>query len=130
MAELGAADETLETELTFEFKYNGADLYVSGIAYAVDENGEVSVEKIVEEDENGNSTFSTVLTGIKNNDADQVNETMVVRPYVKFANDGKEYVFYGENMSNSLVGVAKAVDTTELPENAKANIEAIVALEK
>ncbi len=130
MAELGTADETLETELTFDFKYKGDDLFVSGMAYQKDENGVITVEKIVEEDENGNSIFATVLTGIDNTKADQVNEIMVVRPYVKFTNDGKQFTFYGATAENSLVGVAKTVDTTELPENVKASIEAIVALEK
>ena len=55
---------------------------------------------------------------------------MVVRPYVKYVNGDKEYVFYGNSMSSSLADVAKAVDTSALPENAKANIEAIVALAK
>ena len=90
----------------------------------------MTVEKIVEETEDGDSVFATVLTGIKNDVADQVNETMVVRPYVKFTKDGKQFTFYGATAENSLVGVAKAVDTTELPENVKASIEAIVALEK
>ena len=130
MANKAASDETLETDLTFDFKYNGNPLFVSGAAYTTDDNGKITLDKCLGEDENGYSIFATVLTGIKNSDADQVNEVFVARPYVKFTKDGKQYVFYGETAENSLVKVAKTVDASELPTDIKANIETIVALEK
>lgn len=130
MASKAENGEEVETDLTFDFVYGENVLFVSGVAYQKDENGNVTTEKIVDETADGDSVFATVLTDIKNDDADQVNETMVVRPYVKFTNNGKQFTFYGATAENSLVGVAKTVDTTELPENVKASIEAIVALEK
>jgi len=130
MASKAENGEDVETDLTFDFVYGENVLFVSGMAYQKDENGNVTTEKIVEETADGDSVFATVLTGIENTNADQVNEIMVVRPYVKFTNDGKQFTFYGATAENSLVGVAKSVDTTELPENVKASIEAIVALEK
>ena len=130
MASKAENGEDVETDLTFDFVYGENVLFVSGMAYQKDENGNVTTEKIVEETADGDSVFATVLTGIKNDDADQVNETMVVRPYVKFTNNGKQFTFYGATAENSLVGVANSVDATELPENVKASIEAIVALEK
>ena len=105
-------------------------MFVYGAAYALDENGEETVNKSIGSDEDGNILFAAVLTGIANDNADQVNETLVARPYVKYVNGDKEYVFYGETAENSLVGVAKAVDITELPADVKTHIESIVALEK
>ena len=103
-------------------------MYAYGAAYALDENGEEIVNKSIGSDDDGNIIFAAVLTGISNDNADQVNEILVARPYIKYVNGDKEYVFYGETAENSLVGVAKSVDTTELPDDVKTHIENIVAL--
>ncbi|MBQ8758917.1 MAG: hypothetical protein IJZ20_04405, partial [Clostridia bacterium] len=121
--------DTLDAELTFDLTYEGNNMFVYGAAYALDENGEEVVNKSIGNDEDGNILFAAVLTGITNDNADQVNEVLVARPYVKYVNGDKEYIFYGAAAENSLVGVAKNVDTSTLPENEKANVEAIVALE-
>jgi len=122
--------DTLDAELTFGLTHEGKDMYAYGAAYALDENGEETVNKSIGSDDDGNIIFAAVLTGIENDNADQVNEVLVARPYIKYVNGDKEYVFYGETAENSLVGVAKAVDTTELPDDVKTHIENIVALEK
>ena len=122
--------DTLGAELTFGLTHEGKDMYAYGAAYALDENGEEIVNKSIGSDDDGNIIFAAVLTGISNDNADQVNEILVARPYIKYVNGDKEYVFYGETAENSLVGVAKSVDTTELPDDVKTHIENIVALEK
>ena len=122
--------DTLGAELTFGLKHEGKDMYAYGAAYALDENGEEIVNKSIGSDDDGNIIFAAVLTGISNDNADQVNEILVARPYIKYVNGDKEYVFYGETAENSLVGVAKSVDTTELRDDVKTHVENIVALEK
>ena len=126
MAEKAANGEAVETDLTFDFKFGGNNLFAYGAAYVADSDLDLNLG----EDENGAVTFAAALSGIKNNDANHANEVMVARPYVKFTNNGKQYVFYGAKASASLVDVAKSVDTTNLPENYKKNIEDIVALAK
>ena len=126
MAEKAANGEAVETDLTFDFKFGDNNLFVYGAAYVAGSDLDLNLG----EDENGAVTFAAALSGIKNDDANHANEVMVARPYVKFTNNGKQYVFYGAKASASLVDVAKSVDTDKLPENYKKNIEDIVALAK
>ncbi|MBQ8759376.1 MAG: hypothetical protein IJZ20_06760, partial [Clostridia bacterium] len=78
--------DTLDAELTFDLTYEGNNMFVYGAAYALDENGEEVVNKTLGNDEDGNILFAAVLTGITNDNADQVNEVLVARPYVKYVN--------------------------------------------
>ena len=50
--------EEVETDLTFDFVYGENVLFVSGVAYQKDENGNVTTEKIVDETADGDSVFA------------------------------------------------------------------------
>jgi len=128
MEEKAAAGEDVETDLTFNFSYNGTDLFAYGSAYLVDENGEASINKFIEIDDNGDIIFASVLKGIKNNDSVHVNEVFSVRPYIRISDGNNEYIFYGECSSASLADAVKAVDTSDLPDSYKKIIEDIIAL--
>lgn len=117
----------LDEELTFDL---GSDYYAYGVAYTVDDNGEPIIDKIVENDDNGNEIFAAVITGIENTNEAQVNEVIVVRPYIKVINgDGVTY-FYGNTVEASLVEIAAVIDTDELTDEQMANINSILALAK
>ena len=127
MEEKADNGEDVETELTFDFAYNGTSLFASGAAYTV-ENGVVTKDMLYGENADGTLMFVAALTGINSTSAEQVNEVMVARPYLKFILDGKEFVFYGDTVSSSLGDIAKLVDTSELPDEFKAYIEMVKGL--
>ncbi len=121
--------EDVETELTFDFNYNGVELFIYGEAYR--KVGDTAiVDKHSNIDEDGNYTISAVLKGITNDDADRVNEVFVIRPYIKFNIDGKEVVCYGKAVENSLVNVAKTLDRAGLSDAINDKLDSIIALAK
>ena len=118
-------------ELTFDFYYGDKPLYAYGAAYALDEEGNVVADKVAGIDgETGDVTFAAALTGIDSTNAAQVNEVFVARSYIKYTNGDKTFTFYGNTEENSLVGVARKVDTSVLPDDYKTEVEDIVKLEK
>ena len=117
----------LDAELTFDLE---SDYYAYGVAYTVDDNGEPVIDKIVENDDDGNEVFAAVITGISNTDEAHVNEVIVIRPYVKIVNGDGENYFYGNTAEASLAEIAAMVDTNSLTDEQKANIESILALAK
>ena len=129
MAEKAADGEDVPTELTFDFKYNETALYTSGAAYVV-ENGEVVKDVVYSANDDGTENFSAVLTGLDSASADEVNESMVVRPYITYSFNGNTVTVYGNTKSASLCDVASLVNTTELPDELKSYIESVKALAK
>lgn len=117
----------LDEELTFDL---GSDYYAYGVAYTVDDNGEPIIDKIVENDDDGNEIFAAVITGIENTNEAQVNEVIVVRPYIKVINGDGVTCFYGNTVEASLVEIAAVIDTNELTDEQMANINSILALAK
>lgn len=120
------SEKTAKTvELTFDFKNGDKPLYVSEKAY---EKG-TDLDKMTAQTDNG-AVFAAAVIGINAADAEQVNEKIVVRPYVKFVKGETTYTFYGEKYSSSLVEAAEKADINSLTEEEKAKVEAIIALKK
>ena len=111
--------------LTFDLD---SDRYAYGVAYMLDENGEVVLDKITETDADGNNIFAAVITGISNTDADHVNEVIVVRPYLKVADGDNVTYFYGKTAEASLGEIAASISTSDLDADKKANIDNILSL--
>ncbi len=101
--------KTFGGELTFDFVHeNGTPLYVSGTNHVKDENGNV-VQDLIYETLTDGVLFTGIVTGIDLNDASQVCETLVARPYAKVVLNGVETVVYGEEVATSFKEVAQAV---------------------
>lgn len=115
--------KTIVTDLTFDFKDGDKALYVAEKAY---EKG-TDLDKMSGQTDDG-VIFNAAVIGIKATDKGQVNEKIVVRPYVKFVNGETTYTFYGEKSSASLVEAAEKADTANLTEEEKADVDAIIAL--
>lgn len=111
--------------LTFDLD---SDRYAYGVAYMLDENGEVVLDKITETDADGNNIFAAVITGISNTDADHVNEVIVVRPYLKVADGDNVTYFYGKTAEASLGEIAASISTSDLDDDKKASIDNILSL--
>ena len=97
------------TELTFDFRTNGATSseaaakYAVGVAYKKDET-----DIIYGEGDNGEIIYTAMAMGVPTS---AKNERIVVRPYAKYLFNGREVVIYGNAMSASLYEVAEAVKT-------------------
>jgi len=115
--------DNAELKLGLEYKGVGeGKLYVKGAAYTV-ENDEVTLDKYIEINDEGDYIFAAVCTGIDVTDKTQVTTKFVIRPYL---NIGSVYA-YGKPVVKSLYEVAQAIDTTELPEELQNYVAAIIA---
>jgi hypothetical protein len=110
LEKIGVSDDELTFDLTHE-KYPEplGSLYVKGESYKV-ENGEVIVDKIYNNTDEGAIVFSAVCTDIDVNNKTMVSTQLTVRPYIKL---GEKYA-YGKPMTKSLYEVAVLVKNSEV----------------
>jgi len=118
--------ESLDAELTFGLNKEGLAngegvLFVRGVAYKTDENGNVVTDKIYSDNEDGSVNFTGVAVGFDISVKKQVTTKLTARPYVIIKNaNGNEFVAYGESYSESLAGVAQVLKDAADGENADA----------
>lgn len=118
--------ESLDAELTFGLNKEGLAngegvLFVRGVAYKTDENGNVVTDKIYSDNEDGSMNFTGVAVGFDISVKKQVTTKLTARPYVIIKNaNGNEFVAYGESYSESLAGVAQVLKDAADGENADA----------
>lgn len=112
-------------ELNLGLTYNGAGegkLFVKGAAYIKD-GDKVTLDKYLEETDDGSIIYAAVCTGLDVTNKTQVTTQFVLRPYI---NIGGVYA-YGKPVVKSLYEVAASIDTTELPEDVVTYINTIIA---
>ena len=111
-------------ELTLGLTYNGhgeGKLFVKGAAYVKD-GDTVTLDKFIEETDDGDVIFAAVCTGLDITNKTQVTTKFVVRPYI---NIGGVYA-YGKPVVKSLYEVAQTIDTTDLPADIIEYIDAVI----
>lgn len=108
--ELGKNPEDLTFELTSGmYPEPLGSLYVKGVAYENNDGGDAEKDIEYGTDEDGNSIFTAVCTGIDLDDASQLTEQLVVRPYITV----NGVTCYGTPRVKSFYEVASEISTSE-----------------
>ena len=103
------------TDLTFDitsamYPEPLGSLYVKGVAYENKDGGDPEKDIEYEADESGNSVFTAVCTGIDLDDATQLTEQLIVRPYITV----NGIHCYGTPMVKSFYEVAVEISESEV----------------
>lgn len=102
---IGKTANDLKFDLTAD-GYTASQLYASGVAYKLDESGNVLVDKQYDIDAAGNTVYTAVCINIPKA---SYGESIVSRPYILIALNGKTITAYGKTVTSSLKEAAQSV---------------------